>query len=91
MAFEAAHQLQSLGGKVEMVMVLDAGVKRATPLYKARAKLRKGWKHTLDEMRAERSVDLIGSLCGCMAYVLVDISKGHKKNISIFWASEFGA
>ena len=82
---------RDLGGKVEMVMVLDTGVKRATPLYKARAKLRKGWKHTLDEIRAERSSRFNRIPSGCMAYVLVDISKGHKKNISISWASEFGA
>jgi thioesterase domain-containing protein len=84
MAFEAAHQLQSLGGKVEMVMVLDAGVKRATPLYKARAKLRKGWKHTLDEMRAERSVDLIGSLRGAWLTFWWILVKGTKRIFRFF-------
>ena len=61
MAFEAAHQLQRLGGKVEMVMLLDTKLKRPPPLYVAWSKLSQGWKQTLDKVRAERSVDLIGS------------------------------
>jgi thioesterase domain-containing protein len=64
MAFEAARQLQRLGGTVEMVMLLDTGVNRNAPLYRARGKLRQGWKHTLNEMRAQRSVDLIDSPLG---------------------------
>jgi thioesterase domain-containing protein len=60
MAFEAAHQLQRLGGKVEMVMLLHALGKRPPLLSVARSKLRKGWKQALNKARAKRSVNLIG-------------------------------
>jgi thioesterase domain-containing protein len=60
MAFEAAHQLQRLGGKVEMVMLLDSWGKRPSPFSVAQSKLRKGWKQALNKARAERSVNLVG-------------------------------
>jgi thioesterase domain-containing protein len=60
MAFEAAHQLQRLGGKVEMVILLDSWGNRPSSFLKARSKLRKGWEQALNKARAEQSVNLVG-------------------------------
>jgi thioesterase domain-containing protein len=61
MAFEAAHQLQKLGGKVEMVILLDTHGKRQPLVYEAWPKLRHGWKLALDKVQADnRSADSIG-------------------------------
>ena len=49
MAFEAAHQLQRLGGKVEMVMLLDTRGKRPPLLSVVQSKLRKGWEQALNK------------------------------------------
>jgi thioesterase domain-containing protein len=54
-AFEAAHQLQRLGGRVEMVILLDTHGKRPALTNEVWPKLRQGWELTLDKVRAERS------------------------------------
>jgi thioesterase domain-containing protein len=43
MAFEAAHQLQRLGVKVKVVMLVDTWLKNPPLLYKAWGKLRQDW------------------------------------------------
>ena len=51
-AFEAAHQLHKLGGRVEMVILLDTHGKRPPLLNEVWPKLRQGWELTFDKARA---------------------------------------
>jgi len=60
MAFEAAHRLQKLGGRVEMVMLLDT-LSKPRPLIRAWSRLSKRWTQTLDKVRAERCTNLFAS------------------------------
>ena len=53
-AFEAAHQLQRMGGKVELVILLDTHGKRPSLLYEVWPKLRHGWKLTFHKVRPDR-------------------------------------
>src|SRR5262249_22033289 len=48
-AFEAAHQLQRLGARVEMVILLDTHGKRPPVLNEVWPKLRQAWKLTHDK------------------------------------------
>jgi thioesterase domain-containing protein len=59
MAFEAAHRLQKLGGRVEMVMLIDTLSK--PPPFAAWSGLSKRWTQMLDKVRAERSKNLFAS------------------------------
>ena len=61
MAFEAAHQLQKLGGKVEMVMLLDAWLKRPPPYLVAWTNLQERWKQTLHQVGAQRNGRFVAS------------------------------
>jgi thioesterase domain-containing protein len=58
-AFEAAHQLQRMGGKVELVILLDTHGKRPFLLYEVWPKLRHGWKLTFDKVRPDRQAGSI--------------------------------
>jgi thioesterase domain-containing protein len=79
-AFEAAHQLQRLGGRVEMVILLDTHGKRPPLLSEVWPKLRQGWKLTLDKVRAERSADSFGSILrrAWLMFLLISV-KGTKR------------
>jgi len=56
MAFEAAHQLQKLGGKVEMVILMDATIRPPNPYRLAWHVLRQGWKRPPSELSADRGI-----------------------------------
>jgi thioesterase domain-containing protein len=60
-AFEAAHQLQRMGGKVELVILLDTHGRRPSLLDEVWPKLRHGWKLTFDKVRPDRQAGSIGS------------------------------
>jgi thioesterase domain-containing protein/acyl carrier protein len=53
MAFEAAHQFQKQGGKVEMVMLLDSSIKFPNRYHKAWDQLRQDWRQALKRLPAE--------------------------------------
>jgi thioesterase domain-containing protein len=79
-AFEAAHQLQRLGGRVEMVILLDTHGKRSLLLNEVWPKLRHGWKLTLDQVRAERPEGSFGiNLRGAWLMFLLISEKGIKR------------
>jgi len=94
MAFEAAHQLQRLGGKVEMVILLDSWGNRPSPFFKARSKLRKGWEQALNKARTERSANLAGvRLWSAWLMFWWIFEKGTKRIIRFFKppSSDFGS
>jgi thioesterase domain-containing protein len=84
MAFEAAHQLQRLGGKVEMVMLLGSRGKRPSPFSAARSRLRNGWKQALNKTLEERSVNLFGARLRIAWLVFWWILEGSIKRIIRF-------
>jgi len=93
MAFEAAHQLQRLGGKVEMVILLDSWGNGPSPFSKARSKLRKGWGQALNKARADRSVSPAGvRLWSAWLMFWWILEKGAKRIIRLFKppSSNFG-
>jgi thioesterase domain-containing protein len=63
-AFEAAHQLNRRGGKVEMVMLLDTQLKDPTPHHVAWQKLQKDWKQPFNVQLTGRTLKSIASRLG---------------------------
>jgi thioesterase domain-containing protein len=64
MAFEAAHQLNEKGGKVEMVILLDAQAKYPAPHEVAWQKLQNDWKPELSQRSTDRASQTIASRLG---------------------------
>ena len=63
-AFEAAHQLNRQGGKVEMVILLDTQLKDPTPHHVAWQKLQKDWKQPFNVQLTGRTLKSIASRLG---------------------------
>jgi thioesterase domain-containing protein len=64
MAFEAAHQLNEQGGKVEMVILLDAQAKYPAPHEVAWQKLQKDWKPEPNQRSTDRASQTFASRLG---------------------------
>ena len=54
MAFEAAHQIQAQGGKVDLVLLIDALAKFRTPYQGAWHQLRQDWKQVANGLSTDR-------------------------------------
>jgi thioesterase domain-containing protein len=79
-AFEAAHQLQRMGGKVELVILLDTHGQRPPLLYEVWPKLRHAWKLTFDKVRTDRQAGLISlHLRRAWLMLLLTSAKGIKR------------
>jgi amino acid adenylation domain-containing protein len=61
MAFEAAHQFQRQGGKVEMVMLLDTWARSPIPHQVAWHKWRQDWKQASNGLSTDRLAGWIGA------------------------------
>lgn len=64
MAFEAAHQLNEKGGKVEMVILIDAQAKYPAPHEVAWRKLQNDWTPELNQRLTDRASQTIASRLG---------------------------
>ena len=54
MAFEAAHQIQGQGGKVDLVLLIDSVAKFQTPYQAAWHQLRQDWKQVANGLSTDR-------------------------------------
>ena len=62
MVFEAAHQLQKLGGKVELVILIDALLKPPpNPYQLAWHMWRQNWRHPANGLPTDRVLQSLGS------------------------------
>jgi thioesterase domain-containing protein len=81
-AFEAAHQLNQQGGKVELVILLDAQLKYPSPHHVAWQKLQKDWKQPLNLPWTGRQsiASCLGSSLSIIRWMLVKEMKelGHR-------------
>ena len=78
-AFEAAHQLQEQGGKVEMVMLLDAVAKYPAPHQVAWQILQKDWKRAPKCSTGRRSQSIVSRLassCSIIGWMIVKELRG---------------
>ena len=79
MAFEAAHQLNEQGGKVEMVILLDTQAKYPAPHQVAWQKLQKDWTRELNQRSTDRTSQTIASrLGGSWSIIQWMLAKGNE-------------
>ena len=84
-AFEVAHQLQRLGAKVELVILLDTWLKRPSKLYVCWEKLLDCWKQRPSGAQEERPMKLIGlRLRDTLLIFWSMLAKGTKKIFQMF-------
>ncbi len=80
MAFEAAHQLQEQGGKVEMVILLDTSARYPAPHQVAWQKLHKDWKRAPNPRSTDRAsqsiVCRLGSSLSIIRWALTKEMRG---------------
>jgi thioesterase domain-containing protein len=70
MAFEAAHQLKEQGGKVELVMLLDAPAKYPAPHHVAWQHLQKDWGRAAQLRLSDRTTESIASRLGSSSSII---------------------
>jgi amino acid adenylation domain-containing protein len=84
-AFEVAHQLQRLGARVELIILLDTWLKRPSKLYVYWEKLLDCWKQRPGGAQEERPMKLIGlRLRDTLLIFWSMLAKGTKKIFLMF-------